>query len=135
MSLLPHPAPFARFGEWLAAAEAAEPNDPNAMAVATATPDAAPSLRVVLLKAWDERGFVFYTNLDSQKGSELAANPQTHLNFHWKSLHRSIRIEGEAHPVSAAEADAYYASRARGSVAKGVAGERPDAESSPFTAT
>jgi pyridoxamine 5'-phosphate oxidase len=113
MNLLPHPAPFARFGEWLAAAEAAEPNDPNAMAVATATPDAAPSLRVVLLKAWDERGFVFYTNLDSQKGSELAGNPQTHLNFHWKSLQRQVRIGGRAELVSDAEADAYFATRPR----------------------
>ncbi len=113
MSLLPHSAPFTRFGEWLAAAEAAEPNDPNAMAVATATPDSAPSLRVVLLKAWDERGFVFYTNLDSQKGSELAANPQTHLNFHWKSLQRQVRIGGRAELVSDAEADAYFATRPR----------------------
>lgn len=113
MNLLPHPAPFARFGEWLAAAEAAEPNDPNAMAVATATPVAAPSLRVVLLKAWDERGFVFYTNLDSQKGSELAGNPQTHLNFHWKSLQRQVRIGGRAELVSDAEADAYFATRPR----------------------
>ena len=113
MNLLPHTAPFARFGEWLAAAEAAEPNDPNAMAVATATPDAAPSLRVVLLKAWDERGFVFYTNLDSQKGSELAVNSQTHLNFHWKSLQRQVRIGGRAELVSDAEADAYFATRPR----------------------
>ena len=110
---MPLPAPFARFGEWLAAAEAAEPNDPNALAVATAPPDAAPSLRVVLLKAWDERGFVFYTNLDSQKGSELAANPQTHLNFHWKSLQRQVRIGGRAELVSDAEADAYFATRPR----------------------
>jgi pyridoxamine 5'-phosphate oxidase len=115
MSLLPHPAPFTRFGEWLAAAEASEPNDPNAMTVATATPDGAPSLRVVLLKAWDERGFVFYTNLDSQKGSELAANPQTHLNFHWKSVQRQLRIGGRAEAVSDAEADAYFATRPRDS--------------------
>ena len=113
MSLLPHPAPFVRFAEWLAAAEAAEPNDPNAMAVATATPDGAPSLRVVLLKAWDERGFVFYTNLDSQKGNELAANPATHLNFHWKSLERQVRIGGRAALVVDAEADAYFATRPR----------------------
>lgn len=113
MSLLPRPAPFARFAEWLAAAEAEEINDPNAMAVATATPAGIPSLRVVLLKAWDERGFVFYTNLDSQKGSELAANPATHLNFHWKSLQRQVRIGGNAALVDAAEADAYFATRPR----------------------
>lgn len=113
MSLLPHPAPFAHFADWFAAAGAAEPNDPNAMALATATPDAAPSLRVVLLKGWDERGFVFYTNLDSQKGGELAANPQVHLNFHWKSLQRQVRIGGRAELVSDAEADAYFTTRPR----------------------
>lgn len=113
MSLLPHPAPFTRFGEWLTAAEATEPNDPNAMALATATPDGAPSLRVVLLKGWDERGFVFYTNLDSQKGREIAANPALHLNFHWKSLQRQVRIGGRAALVPDAEADAYFATRPR----------------------
>jgi pyridoxamine 5'-phosphate oxidase len=115
MSLLPFPAPFTRFGEWLSAAEASEPNDPNAMAVATVGPDGAPSLRVVLLKAWDERGFVFYTNLDSQKGRELAANPHVHLNFHWKSLGRQVRIGGTAALVTDAEADAYFATRPRDS--------------------
>lgn len=113
MTREPHAAPFVRFGEWLAAAEASEPNDPNAMALATATPDGAPSLRVVLLKAWDERGFVFYTNLDSQKGSEIAANAQVHLNFHWKSLQRQVRIGGHAALVPDAEADAYFATRPR----------------------
>lgn len=115
MSLLPFPAPFTRFGEWLAAAEASEPNDPNAMAVATVGPDGAPSLRVVLLKAWDERGFVFYTNLDSQKGREIAGNPEVHLNFHWKSLQRQVRIGGTAALVDDAEADAYFATRPRDS--------------------
>lgn len=109
----PHAAPFIRFGQWLAEAEAQEPNDPNAMAVATAAPDGAPSLRVVLLKAWDERGFVFYTNLDSQKGREIAANPQIHLNFHWKSLQRQVRIGGRAALVDDAEADSYFATRPR----------------------
>lgn len=113
MIATPHAAPFTRFGQWLAEAEAKEPNDPNAMAVATATPDGAPSLRVVLLKAWDERGFVFYTNLDSQKGREIAANPQIHLNFHWKSLQRQVRIGGHAALVDDAEADAYFATRPR----------------------
>lgn len=111
----PHAAPFVRFGEWLAAAEASEPNDPNAMALATATPDGAPSLRVVLLKAWDEAGFVFYTNLDSQKGGELAANPLVCLNFHWKSQQRQVRISGRAALVGDAEADAYFATRPRDS--------------------
>ncbi|WP_353216528.1 pyridoxamine 5'-phosphate oxidase [Sandarakinorhabdus sp.] len=113
MTLQPHAAPFVRFGEWLAAAETSEINDPNAMALATATPDGAPSLRVVLLKAWDERGFVFYTNLDSQKGSEIAANAQVHLNFHWKSLQRQVRIGGHAALVPDDEADAYFATRPR----------------------
>jgi pyridoxamine 5'-phosphate oxidase len=113
MSLLPHPAPFTRFGEWLAAAQASEINDPNAMALATATPAGAPSLRVVLLKEWDEQGFVFYTNLDSQKGREIAANPEVHLNFHWKSLQRQVRLGGRAALVSDAQADAYFATRPR----------------------
>ncbi len=113
MTIEPHNAPFTRFGDWFAAATANEPNDPNAMALATATPDGAPSLRVVLLKAWDERGFVFYTNLDSQKGGELAANSWVHLNFHWKSLQRQVRIGGQAGLVEDAEADAYFATRPR----------------------
>lgn len=113
MTLHPHAAPFARFAEWFAAAEAQEINDPNAMALATAAADGAPSLRVVLLKAWDERGFVFYTNLDSQKGREIAGNAAVHLNFHWKSLQRQVRIGGTAALVDDAEADAYFATRPR----------------------
>lgn len=113
--ILPHAAPFTRFGDWFAEAQEKEPNDPNAMALATATPDGAPSLRIVLLKAWDEAGFVFYTNLDSQKGCEIAGNPAIHLNFHWKSLQRQVRIGGHAAPVSDAEADAYFATRPRDS--------------------
>jgi pyridoxamine 5'-phosphate oxidase len=112
--------PFTLFATWMAEAEAAEPNDANAMCLATATPDGRPTARMVLLKGVDgaetsPRGFVFYTNTESRKGGQIAANPHVAATFHWKSLHRSIRIEGEAHPVSAAEADAYYASRARGS--------------------
>ncbi len=107
--------PFARFAEWFAAAAASEPNDPNAMALATATPDGRPAVRIVLLKAWDARGFVFYTNLDSRKGVEIAANPFVHLDFHWKSLRRQVRVDGRAEPVTDAEADAYFASRARAS--------------------
>lgn len=105
--------PFARFREWMAEAEAQEPADANAMTVATATPDGRPSARVVLLKGVDERGFVFYTNLGSRKSSELMANPHVALLFHWKSLARQIRIEGVVEPVTDAEADAYFATRAR----------------------
>lgn len=112
--------PFALFSAWFAEAEASEPNDPNAMCLATATPDGAPSARMVLLKGLDGpevpgRGFVFYTNLESRKGRELAANPRVALVFHWKTLGRQVRVEGRAAPVSPEEADAYYASRARGS--------------------
>jgi pyridoxamine 5'-phosphate oxidase len=112
--------PFALFAEWFDAAAAREPNDPNAVALATATPDGAPSLRMVLLKGVDgpeaaPRGFLFYTNLDSRKGGEIAANPQVALCFYWKSLRRQVRVEGRALPVGPEEADAYFASRARGS--------------------
>jgi pyridoxamine 5'-phosphate oxidase len=107
------PSPFVQFREWMAEAEQSEPNDPNAMSVATSTPDGRPSLRTLLLKGVDERGFVFYTNKESRKGDELAANRNVALLFHWKSLRRQIRIEGAVEPVTDAEADAYYASRAR----------------------
>ena len=107
--------PFAHFESWMAEATKSEPNDPNAVCLATATPEGIPSARMVLLKGLDPRGFVFYTNLESRKGGELAANPQAALCFHWKSLHRSVRVEGAVEPVTGAEADAYYASRARGS--------------------
>lgn len=105
--------PFARFQEWMAEAEASEPSDPNAMTVATATPDGVPSTRAVLLKDVDQRGFVFYTNMQSRKATELAANPRLALLFHWKSLGRQVRIEGRAEHVTVAEADAYFASRPR----------------------
>jgi pyridoxamine 5'-phosphate oxidase len=116
--------PFTLFAAWMAEATASEPNDANAMCLATSTPDGRPTARMVLLKgvdgpeggpAGEPRGFVFYTNTESRKGGQIAANPHVAATFHWKSLHRSIRIEGEARPVAAAEADAYYASRARGS--------------------
>lgn len=107
--------PHAIFEEWLAEARLAEPNDPTAMALATTDGEGRPSVRMVLLKGHDERGFVFYTNLDSRKGGELAANPRAALLFHWKSLRRQVRIEGPVEPVSDAEADAYFASRARDS--------------------
>lgn len=107
------PDPLETFRGWFAEAEQAEPNDPNAMAVASATPEGLPSVRMVLLKEWDARGFVFYTNKESRKGGELNANPHAALLFHWKSLRRQVRIEGTVEDVSDAEADAYYASRAR----------------------
>jgi pyridoxamine 5'-phosphate oxidase len=107
--------PIALFESWLAEARQGEPNDPEAVCLATATPDGRPSARMVLLKGVDARGFVFYTNLESRKASELAANPQAALCFHWKSLARSVRVEGPVERVSAAEADAYFASRPRGS--------------------
>jgi pyridoxamine 5'-phosphate oxidase len=103
------------FESWMAEAMAQELNDPTAMALATATPDGRPSVRMVLLKGHDARGFVFYTNMDSQKGGELAANPRAALLFHWKSLRRQVRVEGTVGPVTEAEADAYFASRARDS--------------------
>jgi pyridoxamine 5'-phosphate oxidase len=106
-------SPFVQFQDWMAEAERSEPNDPNAMVVATATADGRPSLRAILLKGVDDRGFVFYTNKESRKGGELAANPHVALLFHWKSLQRQIRIEGVAEHVTDAEADAYYASRPR----------------------
>jgi pyridoxamine 5'-phosphate oxidase len=107
--------PHALFEEWLAEAQLAEPNDPTAMALATADGDRRPSVRMVLMKGHDERGFVFYTNLDSRKGEELAANPRAALLFHWKSLRRQVRVEGPVEAVSEAEADSYFATRARDS--------------------
>lgn len=108
---IPASDPFARFEAWFAEARASEPNDPNAMALATATTTGAPSLRMVLLKGHGSDGFVFYTNFESRKGRELAANPQVALLFHWKSLRRQVRVEGRVEEVTAAEADAYFASR------------------------
>jgi pyridoxamine 5'-phosphate oxidase len=107
--------PFALFALWFEDAERSEPNDPNAMALATATASGLPSVRIVLLKGHDARGFVFYTNTQSRKGEELAANPAASLCFHWKSLRRQIRIDGRVTPVTAEEADAYFASRPRDS--------------------
>ncbi len=105
--------PFALFESWFAEATAREPEDPNAMCLATADADGTPSARMVLLKGHDRAGFVFYTNLGSRKGGEIAANPRAALLFHWKSLRRQVRIEGKLAAVTASEADAYYASRGR----------------------
>ncbi len=108
---IPASDPYAIFEDWFAAAKANEPNDPNAMALATATPQGVPSLRMVLLKGHGPDGFVFYTNFHSRKGGELAANPNVALLFHWKSLRRQVRVEGAVSEVTGAEADAYFASR------------------------
>ena len=94
LDTIPHGDPFALFGSWYAEAWAGEPNDANAMALATASADAWPSVRMVLLKGHGPDGFVFYTNAQSRKGREIAANPQAALLFHWKSLRRQVRIEG-----------------------------------------
>ncbi len=107
--------PIAVFDRWFAEARASEPNDANAMALATAGADCAPSVRMVLLKGHGPDGFVFYTNSHSRKGREIAANPQAALLFHWKSLRRQVRIEGPLSQVDEATADAYFASRTRDS--------------------
>jgi len=107
--------PFALFDSWFAEARTSEPNDANAMALATSTADGHPSLRMVLLKGHGPDGFIFYTNLDSRKGGELAENPNVALLFHWKSLRRQIRIEGAVSAVDDATADAYFATRSRDS--------------------
>ena len=107
--------PHVLFDAWLAEAKAGEPNDAEAMALATVGADGRPSARMVLLKGHDARGFVFYTNSESRKGGELGANPQAALLFHWKSLRRQVRIEGAVSPAGAEEADAYFATRAKDS--------------------
>ena len=112
-SAIPTGDPFATFTAWFAEAQASEPNDPNAMALATATPQGLPSVRMVLLKGHGPDGFVFYTNAHSRKGAEIRANMQAALLFHWKSLRRQIRIEGPLEEVSAEMADAYFHSRPR----------------------
>jgi pyridoxamine 5'-phosphate oxidase len=105
--------PFRLFAQWLDDATRTESADPNAMAVATADADGLPDVRMVLMKGFDERGAVFYTNLDSEKGRQLDHNPKAALLFHWKSRNRQVRMRGPVEPVSDAEADAYFASRAK----------------------
>jgi pyridoxamine 5'-phosphate oxidase len=107
--------PIARFAAWLEEAKAKELNDPEAMAVATVGEDGMPSLRMVLLKAFDARGFVFYTNFESKKGRQARAHRKAALLFHWKSLRRQVRVEGEVEIVTDAEADSYFDSRPRSS--------------------
>lgn len=107
--------PFALFGAWLEEARKHEPNDPNAMALATADEHGAPDVRMVLLKDVSASGFVFYSNSESRKGRQLTANAQAALLFHWKSLHRQVRVAGKVETMTAAEADAYFATRAKDS--------------------
>jgi pyridoxamine 5'-phosphate oxidase len=113
LPLLSEADPFALFNEWLREAMGKEPNDANAMSLATVDETGLPDVRMVLLKDADARGFVFYSNAGSAKGRELAANPKAALLFHWKSLRRQVRVRGAVTPVSDAEADAYWATRAR----------------------
>lgn len=116
MTIPEYDDPIALFREWLAAAEGTEPINPNAMAVATVDAQGVPSIRTVLLKAVDDGGgFVFYTNLESQKGDDLRANPRAAACFYWRALERQVRIEGRTTLVDEAEADAYFATRPRGS--------------------
>ena len=121
---IPAQSPFTLFGEWFEAARVSEPNDPEAVALATATADGLPSVRMVLLKGWSPDGFIFYTNGHSRKGGELHANPHAALLFHWKSLRRQIRIEGAASEVGADEADTYFASRSRSSQLGAIASDQ-----------
>ena len=107
--------PFALFAEWFAEAEKSEPNDPNAMSLASVDAAGMPNVRMVLLKGFDEQGFVFYTNFESQKGREILGSGKAALCFHWKSLRRAVRVRGPASPVSDAEADAYFDTRPRDS--------------------
>jgi pyridoxamine 5'-phosphate oxidase len=106
--------PLRLFADWFAEAKRSEPVNPEAMTLATVDADGLPNARMVLLKGFDERGFVFYTNLDSVKGQELAAAPKAALTFYWKSLQRQVRLRGSVEPVTVAEADAYFATRPRG---------------------
>ena len=117
-------SPFALFDSWFADAKKHELNDPEGVALATATPDAAPSVRMVLMKGHGPDGFLFYTNAHSRKGGELLANPQAAMLFHWKSLRRQIRIEGRIEQVSDDLADAYFHSRARDSQIGAVASDQ-----------
>jgi len=105
--------PFRLFAAWFAEAKRAEPVNPDAMALATVDADGLPNARMVLLKGFDERGFVFYTNLGSMKGHELARAPKAALTFYWKSLQRQVRVRGPVEPVSGEEADTYFATRSR----------------------
>ena len=107
--------PYERFAEWLAMAEKSEPNDPTAMSLASVDADGLPNVRMVLMRRWDERGIVFFTNFESQKGAELLASGKAAAGFHWKSLRKAVRFRGIVEVVSTEEADDYFYSRPRGS--------------------
>jgi len=116
--------PIELFHRWFRLATETEPNDPNAMSLATATPNGQPSVRMVLMKRIDAAGFAFYTNVESQKGRELLANPQAALCFHWKSLRRQVRVEGLVRDLPGADADAYFHSRSRSSQIGAIASQQ-----------
>ncbi len=120
--------PIQGFHEWLREAEASEPNDPNAAALATSTPKGDPSVRIVLVKRVDERGFCFFTNAESEKGSQLAENPRAALCFHWKTLRRQVRVAGSVTQLDDGEVDAYFHSRSR----KSQVGAAVSAQSRPL---
>ncbi len=120
--------PIARFHEWLRQAEDTEPNDPNAAALATSTANGEPSVRIVLVKRVDERGFCFFTNAESEKGRQLAENPRAALCFHWKSLRRQVRVTGQVGELESNEIDAYFHSRSR----KSQIGAAVSAQSRPL---
>ncbi|MBA3577815.1 MAG: pyridoxamine 5'-phosphate oxidase [Sphingomonas sp.] len=128
--------PIEMFADWFAQARSSEPNDPEAMALTTCALDGQPSSRMVLLKGHGPDGFRFFTNFESRKGEELAANPQVALLFHWKSLRRQVRIEGLASPCEPEDADSYFASRSRESQLGAWASDqsRPVADRAAFEA-
>ncbi len=125
--------PIGLFEAWLAEAGKSEPNDPSAMALATVDAQGMPNCRMVLLKAIDAKGFVFYTNTRSAKGRELAANPRVALTFHWKSFRRAVRVRGVVEPVTAEEADAYFASRDRAAQIGAWASNQSEAMAGPLS--
>lgn len=127
--------PFNLFAEWLKEAEAKEINDPNAMSLATVDEEGLPNVRMVLLKGFDDRGFVFYTNFESQKGQEVQSAMKAAINFHWKSLRRQVRVRGLVEKVTDAEADEYFKSRPRDSRIGAWASQQSRPLEGPFTLT
>ncbi len=127
--------PFNLFAEWLKEAEAKEINDPNAMSLATVDEEGLPNVRMVLLKGFDDRGFVFYTNYESQKGQEVQSAMKAAINFHWKSLRRQVRVRGLVEKVTTAEADEYFQSRPRDSRIGAWASQQSRPLEGPFALT
>jgi pyridoxamine 5'-phosphate oxidase len=124
--------PFGLFADWFEEATKSEPNDPNGMALATVDDEGLPNVRMVLMKGYDERGFVFYTNFESQKGQEVLASMKAALLFHWKSLRRQVRVRGPVEQVTEAEADAYFKSRPRDSKIGAWASQQSRPLTKPF---